>query len=135
MNRDLLSSITVRVSADRAVPFTDLLDGWDRHLARLHDESQRPGSPDSWGAHDYFAALSLRDVIARALPRLSSEQARLADARLRGPDILLRTFTEIDDRRLVRTPGDRQTSQDWWWDRIPLRGPVREDLEAWGATA
>ena len=49
-------------------------------------------------------------------------------------DDLLRSFTEPDERGVVRrfSPDDADTDgQEWWWGRIPTSGPVREELESW----
>lgn len=133
MNRGF-DSIRVHLSPHRSVTFSQLMDAWSRHLARLEQEADLQAGDDRWGAHDFFAALSLRDALEHALEALPRNQAQVARDELAARDAVLRQFTEEDAAHLVRRFGERPTG-DWWWDRVPISGLVREELAAWASAA
>lgn len=111
---------------------SEVINGWERHLARLMEESTRATDRDTWGAHDYFAALHLRDY-AESGVRRGGEIERLARDRLVPIDANFITFTEEDERGLVRRFADEPENGFWWWGRIPLAGLARTELDQWGA--
>jgi len=133
---DELESIAVDMGHGRSRTMAELIGGWQRHVTRLDEESRMPVQRSTWGAHDYFAALSLRDWVRDGASSLSSDLKRLVDFRVSDADRLLRHFTDPDARGLVARFGRATPGADaWWWHRIPRSGPVRDELETWLARA
>lgn len=131
-----LEGIHVRVSRDRTLTMQDLVDGWQRHVTRLMEEMRVLVGEETWGAHDYFAALSLRDHIESGRSGLSNEEDALIHASVAGSDELLRSITEEDLDGLLIRYGEPEVSLStrWWWNRVPTEGLVREELERWSAS-
>lgn len=125
--------VRVQFASGDQITLAELIDAWGGHVARLAEESTQPETRETWGAHDFFAALHLRDCAERAL-RVHGGVEDLARSRLRPHDELPVSFTERDSGHLVRRFGEEPTTLGWWWDRIPRTGLVRGDLEHWLAT-
>jgi hypothetical protein len=110
-----------------------LVDGWNRHVERLVAEGTRHMSEDSpetvlWGVHDYAAALHLRDLVEGASHNPSTMQTELAE-RLRSADAKFISFTKKDLAGwLPRAIPEAGSRPEWWWRRIPKRGPVVDEL-------
>jgi hypothetical protein len=126
-----LQAATVDIGHGRTRTAADLIVGWAAHVAKL--ESQRGLRPsedrDAWNAHDYVAALIIRDLAERALSILDADLRERAVAALAVSDEVLRSFTEPDERALVRTFAQSDAGTGWWWSRVPRTGLVRRQLE------
>lgn len=131
-----LEGIHVDLPSGRTLTMQELVDGWRRHITRLAEEMRGPIGKETWGAHDYFAALSLRDLIESARSGVGHDQDRLISASVAGADELLRAITEDDPGDVVVRYGEPESSLSsrWWWHRLPTGGLVREELESWSAT-
>jgi hypothetical protein len=115
----------------------DLVVGWAAHVNRLHSELYlRPGEDnEAWTAHDYVAALIIRDFVENALrllPRAVEDHALTAVTK---HDELLRSFTEPDATGILQHFAPQEWNSHWWWQRLPQAGPVRQDLDAFAARA
>ncbi len=130
-----LEGIRVQLAHDRTFTMQGLVVGWQRHIARLAEEMPGPVREETWGAHDYFAALSLRDHIETGRDGLSRRRDHLVAASVATTDELLRAITEEDRRGLVIRYGEPEPSLSsrWWWQRLPMGGLVREELDSWSA--
>lgn len=130
-----LEGIHVDLRNGRTLTMKGLVDAWQRHIARLAEEMRRPIGKETWGAHDYFAALSLRDLIESGRSGVGHDQDRLISASVAGADELLRAITEEDRSGVVVRYGEPEAtlSSRWWWHRLPTGGLVREELESWSA--
>ena len=109
-------------------------NAWERHIVRLRSEMFEPVSNSTWGAHDYFAALNLRDFFARGQEGLSRSQQEAAVEYIADPDRMLRDMTEHDTEGLVVYYGEPSLDgleDRWWWYRIPTAGLVRTELFEW----
>lgn len=132
-----LEGIPVELPYGRVRTMQALVDGWQRHVARLAEEIRGPVRKETWGAHDYFAALSLRDHIESGRSGLHRSQDHLVSTAVAEADELLRVITEKDRGGLViryGEPGPIPFSR-WWWRRIPTGGLVREELDLWPANS
>ncbi len=119
----------------RSRNLADLVVGWAAHVNRLHSEQYlRPGEDhEAWTAHDYVAALIIRDVIERALRLLPREVEDHAFTVVTKHDELLRAFTEPDHTGVLQRFAPGEWGSGWWWQRLPQSGPVRQELEAFAA--
>lgn len=131
-----LEATPVSLGYGRTHTAADLIVGWAWHVTRLHAEREyiRAEHRDYWNAYDYVAALVIRGMVVRGLDLLDADLRASATQAVERFDDLLRSFTEPDERGVVRrfSPDDADTDgQEWWWGRIPTTGPVREELESW----
>lgn len=128
--RDRLSEVIVALPYDRTTTLAELVDGWAKHVERLRAEQDRSfDDPDVWGAHDYIAALYLRDFIIAGLDQSPADVRSSALGLVRSADEAFRSFTEPDLRGVVsRFSGEPHPDEIWWWKRLPISGPVREEL-------
>ena len=128
--------LKVQLSHGRVRTLDQLIHGWVAHISRISQEMAGPSTPSGWGAHDYFAALTIRSFIQSAADSLEVTGQHEVDQLIAKADLLLRDITELDIRGLVRRFGDSApTSAHWWWQRIPVAGLIREEFEAWLARA
>jgi hypothetical protein len=134
-----LQEITVSLSADRKISLIALVKGWAKHVDRLESEhaSTRASDAGSWTVWDYIATLLLRDRIAEMTALISDPLG----SRIRvwvetKPDAKLYSFTQTDDSGIFARFASEVAEEDlfskgWWWSRVPVSGPVHEDLEEW----
>jgi hypothetical protein len=123
-----LEHTTVPLGHGRSRTAADLVVGWAAHVTRLLAErDRRLADGDVWNAHDYVAALVVRGFAERALDQLDPPLRTAATAAVARFDAELVTATEPDQRGLLRRFAPDAGAQ-WWWQRIPRTGPVREDL-------
>lgn len=126
-----LSSITVQVSPAKSICLVRLLEAWRLHVTRLEEELNLSDSVRTvWGVFDLVAALSLRSFIAQGMrdPRFNHSEGLIRA--LRDVDSCLVSFTEIDQSETMRRlDGRLRPSDEWWWNRIPLAGPIRREIE------
>jgi len=128
-DRDRLEATQVPLGYGRARTAADLIVGYAAHINKLVAEHDlQPEDRDAWNAHDYVATLIIRDLVERGLGLLDDDlRARAAQA-IAHVDDQLTTYTEPDQRHLVRRFAAEEAGRDWWWDRIPRSGPVRVQL-------
>lgn len=129
---DPLELVNVRLTPDRSISLADLAVGWSQHVLRIAAEATAAESSSAWGAHDYIAALSLRDLYERGSADVRTGP-EIAVQRVRASDQLLSSVTELDTAGLVRRFADHRGPTRWWWDRIPISGVIRLELEGWRA--
>jgi hypothetical protein len=130
---DPLVAVLVRVSPEREVSLAELVASWGAHLGKIAKDMEQPIGPMTWGAHDYFAALSIRDLIQFSCEGLNQDLRGVTASRTAVADQSLCTFAELDERGLVVRFGDPPAPISWWWKRIPLSGLIRDELEEWAA--
>lgn len=130
--RARLESTTVPLGHGRTRTAADLIVGWAAHVTRLGRELDRRLAEhrEVWNAHDYVAALLIRGLVERALDGLDEELRASASRAVQRFDDQLRSFTEPDERGLLRRFAAADAGSQWWWERIPTSGPVRDDLLA-----
>jgi hypothetical protein len=119
----------VELNGPRDKPAASWLDGWRQQVGRFRDESMVPRH--KWTdltlhRHDWVGALSLRDIVQRAVDEHRGSLPEQATAWLELVDNFMRSFTEeVDGWAPVE---DR--SEGWWWSRLPVDGPVRAGWSA-----
>lgn len=133
--RARLEATTVALGHGRTRTAADLIVGWAAHVTRLLQERELrlADQRDVWNAHDYVAALVIRGFAERGLDQLDHGLRARAGAAVRRFDEQLRGFTEPDSRGLLRRFAAQDAGNEWWWERIPTSGPVRDDLLAFAA--
>jgi hypothetical protein len=83
-----------------------------------------------WGAHDLLAALSMRNFVQRGLDMMDDGLAANVKPLLLKLDEKFVSFTEEDEMALIDKVDDLSSDSDHWWRRrIPVRGPIRRDLD------
>ncbi len=107
---------------------------WSQHVKRLVEDSRGYARRDSWGAHDFVAALFLRDLVASMVGTASGGQRDEMSARVRVADAEFLSFTEMDDTRMVQRFADETIEhREWWWNGRPSAGSIRLELDRWDA--
>jgi hypothetical protein len=129
--RAALEDTQVSLGHGRTSTVASLIVGWAGHVNRLHAERDLgPGQDsDAWTPHDYVAALLIRERVQDALDQLGPELRQAASRAVAVFDELLNSFTEPDDRQVLRRFSTVEPGEQWWWRRIPASGPVRTDLD------
>ena len=133
LNADELAALqacSVVEAEGRRTSLADLASGWAAHVNRFELESGLSwDDAAAWTEHDFVGALHLRDRLARALDQAPTAERQLAEGVLVGVDSRFKGFTGPDSRRLLARvlPGE-ELGTSWWWQRIPLKGPVLEGL-------
>lgn len=124
-----LTAVSVHLGETRVIQLLDALDSWALNVLRFHRElGLGPDAPDAYGADDYVGALFGRDRIERALS--GTFAGREGPAALEIVDEFFRGFTVPDSTKLLRHAGNSDDRDPWWWQRVPLQGPVVEELRA-----
>lgn len=121
-----LHDLLTETSAKRASEICGLIDGWAAEVLKLQSETLSPThlSPraDRWTVDDLFGSYRARDRLARF-----TESAQLLV--VRSIDSLLMTFTEDLGRSWLSLTGlEDESGNGWWWCRVPVRGPIREEI-------
>lgn len=112
---------------DHAIGFAA---AWHTHVLEL-ERATTAGDEHPWTAHDFLAALTVRDHLQSAL-RLLPVTLREHMAELTGPvDDRYRACTVADTAKVVPIAagfdiGDR----GWWWFRVPDGGEIGATLAA-----
>lgn len=112
----------------------DLAIGWEKHVQKIDADRALASSDHSvWTEHDLAAALFLRDFLQLALDRLSpSVKARL-ERHVAATDGQFRSYTVDDTRgRMAAVAHVDLAGKPWWWHRVPVSGPILEDLARYG---
>jgi hypothetical protein len=120
-----LVSVNVEVGEGKSIAALDLVDGWASHVLRLLHESGASVQDDDLasGAHDWIAALYLRDRVQRVVDAA-------VPATVEATDELFRSFTKPDEEQFLRRAAHDLPREPWWWGRIPTAGPVARELSA-----
>ena len=128
---DPLEGITIQFPSGRSASLRSVVDSWTQHVTRLYAERHNDlaRNPSSWGAHDYLAALYIRDRVAIGLAQAPLEVANIAQARVTSADRLFLSYAEPDTTDILsRFERVEHDDSAWWWKRIPATGPAREEL-------
>ncbi|WP_134765113.1 hypothetical protein [Nocardioides sp. 1609] len=126
-------TVSVALNPYVSLSMGELLDGWRSHVRRLSVELDAETSDRAtWGAHDYAAALHIREAFERGLALLQAQDRADAKREVADSDQYLQTRTEPDVGGLLNELLSAEaTSDSWWWHRVPKRGPVRDELESY----
>lgn len=107
----------------------ELIDGWRVHVHRLVAEIDFSADRGTWGAHDYIAALHIRDAAERGITALPDEIRTEPMNQLLAIDSNFAEHTEPDDIGQLGTFMSPESINDgWWWRRLPPAGPVRREI-------
>lgn len=115
----------------------DLVIAWFLHVQRFETDLE-PGVDDRsvWVAHDYVAALIIRDMIAQCMGQVPEHLRPGIAAAIENVDQRFRVYAEPDSRGYAeRVEGSKKTRRGWWWNTIPRRGPIRDDMLKWWGPA
>jgi hypothetical protein len=126
-----LRSAVVEVGPGRQLDIPALLEAWRLHVEKMDADLSLPDSDRTvWGAHDLLAALSLRNFVWRAVAALDEGLAAKVSPLLLVIDEKFMSFTEEDASMIIGMVDDLPIDSDqWWWRRIPVRGPIRRELD------
>jgi len=134
---DALTTTTVDVSASRSLSLIDLLTAWSRHVEKIDSDRGRSFDDRSvWVAHDFVAALAIRDFVEEGRDSLDATIQDKIEQYLQQVDSKFRAVTQDDSRHLVGRVAERDvTTKAWWWRRVPESGPVLQDMQNYARSA
>lgn len=119
------------MSPSRSIGVADAAHAWWKHVSKF--EADLTASPDDrsiWGAHDFVAALVIRDAVDEGISRLESDLVRIIKPAISDADQRFLDFTEVDaDGSIEKIEGRSAQGRGWWWARIPKRGPIRDEIQ------
>ena len=104
------------------------IDAWSSEVLGLRKDSLWPGDdPGGSNLDDLFGTYVARDRLER-IP--GSGKLRVVAV----IDALLESFTEEVGRDWIALTGMESDAGDgWWWARLPISGPVRDDFDEYQA--
>jgi hypothetical protein len=107
-----------------------LLLSWAYHLGRVEAELDLDvDAPAAWVQYDLLAALLFRDWIEQDLLDLDPLIRDRVEQVVRHVDDWYASWTEVDVGVMAHVDnGDHPDHSRWWWNRIPPRGPIHEEL-------
>ena len=126
-----LREVVVEIGPDRQIDIPSALEAWRRHVEKMEGDLGLPDTDrTAWGAHDLLAALSIRNFVWRGLGALDDDLSAKVNPLLLAIDEKFASFTEEDSMALIGKVDDLPSDSDhWWWRRIPMRGPIRRELD------
>lgn len=130
---DRFRLVTIDVGYGRTRSLHDLILSWHHDVERLRAEAdaQYRDSDSAWTQHDLVGALFLRDHLESGLRDSGDDAAR---ATVDDIDESFRSFTADAPAALLPRIADVPAEgREWWWRRIPLRGPVAEALQRYAS--
>ena len=130
-DENAFNDIVVPLSPEASLRLIDLLRAWWEHLAKYEADLLLPPDDHSiWGAHDYIAGLIIRDHLGKAISHVDPMLLGKIESAVAEVDQRLTDFTVRDeDGCTERVDGRVDSSRGWWWKRIPIRGPIRDELQ------
>ncbi|MDR2983840.1 MAG: hypothetical protein LBV34_03275 [Nocardiopsaceae bacterium] len=131
-----LRMVRVQLSSQRMLDLANPLQAWKGHVEKIEGDLSLPESDRSlWGAHDFIAALYIRDFLQVGISGLKRVGHEKFDRIVEEIDERFRSYTEADEIGLAeRADGRSGPNRGWWWRRIPDRGLIRIELSAYGRT-
>ena len=118
-----------------AVTFGDLIEAWAGEVLAISSQLDQHGA-DYFTADDYEGALFARDRVERGLLTVLANNVRggpppPTPAIVAAVDELFRSITMEEASRPPATWAydERPTPDRWWWYRIPVRGPIRREID------
>lgn len=126
-----LRAVVVEIGPDRQIDIPSALEAWRRHVEKMEGDLGLPDTDrTAWGAHDLLAALSIRNFVKHGLDVLGDDLSAKVNPILLELDEKFSSFTEEDAMALIGKVDDLPSDSDhWWWRRIPVRGPIRRELD------
>ena len=115
---------------DDGLTLADYIDSWCGHVERFHRELRldwQDRELNAWGVDDLVAAYRLRAIIERTIVSSALERPHA----LVVADRFLCTFTASHSTHWARLAG-QAPGAEWWWHRLPISGPVVDELESFG---
>jgi len=133
LSADQLAELQAWVVRDRFREDRDLasvLASWAVHVQRFEDELDKTLDDHTvWIEYDWQAAQYVRDGVAFALDGAPERLRLIAQPTLAAIDAQFERISQVDEaglRKRMFNPDD--TSDGWWWGRLPVRGPVVDAL-------
>jgi len=129
-DRARLDEASVALTPSRSIGVAGAVIAWREHIAKIDvDLDAAPDDRSVWGAHDLVAAVIMRDIVAETAGLADPALLATIEPAIAEVDEWFRRITEPDDDGcLDRVDGRPAEGRAWWWRRIPLRGPIREEL-------
>ena len=109
----------------------ELLYSWSKHVQRFEDELDKTLDDETvWIEYDWQAAQYLRDTLANVLEGVPDRLRQMAEPTLRTVDEQFERISRVDEAGLQKWmyDADDRIGHGWWWQRLPLRGPVVDAL-------
>ena len=117
------------------------LAGWwageTLELGKQSGQAAPTSHTQQWGPDDLFALWSARDQIAACLKENGIPESDGDLAIISAIDAFFVSITTEDAELVQRALGDGVDIPigrlPWWWHRVPLSGPIRDELLLWGS--
>lgn len=112
----------------------DVLASWALHVQKLDSErsvvlTHSIADAKIWGAHDLVAAQYMRNHLEDCLQQVPEWlRSKVVEQVARIDDRFMSFTKPDDDNMLARFDEYSVSAPGWWWHRIPVSGPVLEDL-------
>ena len=134
-----LASANTNASGRERFQLLNLVASWGygvRTVVAQLDRSLDERDPTVLAAHDLVGVLFTRDRVERTAALVPEElDDRVRDV-LEVFDAEYHAITVDDTSAEVTRVGDvRRFRAGWWWHRVPVRGPVRQELDEPGGAA
>jgi hypothetical protein len=123
----------VQFTDDKTLDAVDLAWGWASRVRKMDNDRALPWSDRTvWNEHDLAGSLFIRNFLQKALEKVpESVRPRLQDY-VDQADAQFRSYT-VDDPagKMARIAHVDLAGRPWWWRRVPVSGPITEDLARW----
>jgi hypothetical protein len=110
-----------------------LAKDWAERVQKFDADRARAWSDRRvWTEHDLAGALFLRDFLQEALEQLSPSLRSRMESYVGRADAQFRSYT-VDDPagKMAKIADVDLAGRPWWWRRVPVSGPITEDLARW----
>lgn len=120
----------LRYSAEDTSNLAEVLASWSMHVQRFEDELDKTLEDHTvWIEYDWLSAQYARNALASALDGAPERLRRIAQPSVAAVDAQFERISEVDDAGLLkRMHNSDPTGDGWWWNRVPIRGPVVDAL-------
>jgi hypothetical protein len=125
-----ISAHPVQFTDERKLDAIDLATGWANRVRKIDADRALPWSDHSvWNEHDLAGTLFTRDFLQEALDQLPLSLRKRLESWVAQVDDHFRSYTVDDPAGRMATIAEVDlTARPWWWHRVPVSGPIVEDL-------
>jgi hypothetical protein len=130
---DEIAAHPVVLGEDHPATAIELAQDWAGRVQKIDADRALPWSDRSvWTEHDLAGALFLRGFLQKAMDQLSLATREKMQNYVDQADSQFRAYT-VDDPagRMGRIAHVDLAGRPWWWRRVPVSGPITEDLARW----
>jgi len=125
-----IESRAIPFGSDETVDALRFAAGWATRVAKFDaDRSLAWTDRTVWNEHDLAGSLHQRDFLERAMGQLPGGLRERLAAWVAGVDERFRSYTVDDpDAKMAKIADVDLAGRPWWWRRVPIDGPITQDL-------